>query len=275
MFLRRLREIASLRAAFPELSYTCLLSRRYYLPVRSVFGDSNCVLEIFVPYLYPQKWAKFRLLNPIDHLWADKEGCICYPEWMRGNNLLCLVESVISQFVGYVGRPIKLHQSGIHSSGDGHSMYSLPDPRSVDARAKQLCENPPKTAIAALKQASEDEVDNMLIDEGARMRAVYKCSGLSDMVAELSQLLKANETISLSIVAKVNKKHKLLDALAEKIRVIESVGIDADVVEDVRNKYHCAVKEHLERRMREINQDIATIREVCVLKLCVLKCRFD
>ncbi|CDR93943.1 hypothetical protein, conserved [Babesia bigemina] len=101
MALNRDKEIASLKKVFKKLAHKGPLSSSYMLPVKSVFGSSNCILEIKVPRGYPDKDVEIKMLNPMPHVWANSYGVITCPDWLRKLPLVYVVEAVLTQFDGY------------------------------------------------------------------------------------------------------------------------------------------------------------------------------
>ncbi|GBE60876.1 transcriptional family protein, putative [Babesia ovata] len=101
MALNREKEIASLKKVFKKLAHKGPLSSAYMLPVKSIFGSSNCILEIKVPRGYPDKDVEIKMINPIPHLWANNYGVITCPDWLKKLPLVYVVEAVLTQFDGY------------------------------------------------------------------------------------------------------------------------------------------------------------------------------
>lgn len=261
MFLERYSQIGALRQAYPMLSPKWILSRRYHLPIRAIVGSSDCILEVFVPLTYPCKAAEVRLLNPIPHMWANIDGIIRCPEWLQSAPLLSVVENVLCQFRDYSG--YTKDSKNENNTMNLESLYesNSPNPDDLDDRIKEICQNPPLEAFPVLVEADNDDVEHLLSNEDEQVKLLYSSQQLSRLLSELARVLRVNESIALSIISHASRKHKLLESVKEKMKVVEAMDLNANKVQEIQNKYRSAYKAHVDARISEMQHEISNIIE--------------
>ncbi|GFE55031.1 ubc11p, putative [Babesia ovis] len=148
-----------------------------------------------------------------------------------------------------------------YTEGGSVSISHVPKQRNYDEEIDEMvlkaCFNPPNGTLTMLKEADKDEVSSIFTNEDLRWKALKQTPQMSRIMSEMTRLTKANEKSSLAIIAAVNKQQELLESIAQKQTLLESMGIDTRGVDKVMNDLRKSYKTRSNAEIQQLKKQIA------------------